>query len=116
MYLSSVQEAEQDIGDVDEALERVAKLTTRVATHFCENEKTFHLDEFLESLREFCEKVKQTEQVSSLHCRPPCPEITKHFSVRFHAELKVLFTNHHIQFELEHSKRFVISGPGADIM
>lgn len=38
------------------------KLSLKLAGHYCENEKSFKLDEFLESFREFCEKVKNCEQ------------------------------------------------------
>ncbi|XP_067663787.1 inverted formin-2-like isoform X1 [Haliotis asinina] len=57
-----LEEAESDLGDVEEGLDRLTKLSVRLANHFCENEKTFQLDEFLESFREFCDMVKQTEQ------------------------------------------------------
>ena len=57
-----MQEAESDVADVDEAIERVQKLSVRLAQHYCENERTFKLDEFLDTFREFCEKVKHTEQ------------------------------------------------------
>lgn len=59
---SIFQEAEADISDVDEATDRVQKLSVKLACHYCENEKNFKLNEFLESFREFCEKVKTCEQ------------------------------------------------------
>lgn len=57
-----VSEAEEDIKDVSEAVERVQKLSSKLAVHYCENEKSFKIDEFLEAFRDFCEKVKSCEQ------------------------------------------------------
>jgi hypothetical protein len=61
LYL--LQEAEGDLGDVDEGFERIASLSKRLAGHFCENENTFSLDDFINVFKEFCEKVKACEQV-----------------------------------------------------
>ena len=63
-----VQEAEADTGDVEEALGRLDTLTRRLALHFCESEQAFHLSEFLDSFREFSERVKTCQQVG----RPGC--------------------------------------------
>ncbi|XP_045204866.2 inverted formin-2-like [Mercenaria mercenaria] len=54
--------AENDIGDTEEAIERVNKLSGKLAIHYCENEKSFKIDAFLESFKDFCEKVKTCEQ------------------------------------------------------
>ncbi|PVD34472.1 hypothetical protein C0Q70_05747 [Pomacea canaliculata] len=51
-----------DIGDVEEGFERLTTQCKRLATHFCESETSFNIDEFLDSFREFCEKVKACEQ------------------------------------------------------
>ena len=51
-----------DLADVEEAVDRVQKLSAKLAVHYCENEKSFKLDEFLDAFREFCEKVKHCEQ------------------------------------------------------
>lgn len=40
------------------------KLSNKLAEHYCENEKTFNVDEFLETFREFCENIKSCQQVS----------------------------------------------------
>nr|KAG5685511.1 hypothetical protein BaRGS_024248 [Batillaria attramentaria] len=61
-YKDFLEEAEGDLGDVDEGFERLTALSKRLATHYCENEHTFHLDEFIDTFREFCEKVKACEQ------------------------------------------------------
>ncbi|XP_069129729.1 inverted formin-2-like isoform X2 [Argopecten irradians] len=57
-----LEDAEADIEDVDEGIERVRKLSTRLAQHYCENERTFKLDEFLDTFRDFCEKIKACQQ------------------------------------------------------
>ena len=41
---------------------RVQKLSIRLANHYCENENSFKVDEFLEGFKEFCEKCKSCQQ------------------------------------------------------
>ena len=38
------------------------KLSNKLAVHYCENEKSFKIDAFLECFKDFCEKVKTCEQ------------------------------------------------------
>ncbi|XP_021352107.1 inverted formin-2-like isoform X2 [Mizuhopecten yessoensis] len=57
-----LEDAEADLEDVDEGIERIRKLSTRLAKHYCENERTFKLDEFLDTFRDFCEKIKACQQ------------------------------------------------------
>ena len=59
-----IQEAVSDLDDVEEGIDRVKKLSTKLAEHYCENERTFNVDEFLETFREFCENIKSCQQVS----------------------------------------------------
>lgn len=61
-YKDFLEEADGDLGDVDEGFERMTALSKRLATHYCENENTFSLDEFIDTFRELCEKVKACEQ------------------------------------------------------
>ncbi|KAL4230063.1 FH2 domain-containing protein 1 [Mactra antiquata] len=61
-FSSFVSEAENDIDDITEAIDRVKKLSNKLATHYCENEKSFKMDEFLEAFKDFCEKVRTCEQ------------------------------------------------------
>ena len=58
-----LQEADVDLGDVEEGFDRLTTLSKRLANHYCENEHTFNLDEFINTFKEFCEKVKACEQV-----------------------------------------------------
>ncbi|KAL3879958.1 hypothetical protein ACJMK2_032234 [Sinanodonta woodiana] len=60
--LDFMEEVEGDVGDLEEGIDRVKKLASRLAVHFCENENSFKLDEFLDTFREFCEKVKSCQQ------------------------------------------------------
>ncbi|KAK7096870.1 hypothetical protein V1264_003915 [Littorina saxatilis] len=57
-----LEEAESDLGDVEEGFERLTTNSKRLAGHFCENENTFNIDEFLETFKEFCENVRACEQ------------------------------------------------------
>ncbi|XP_060078710.1 inverted formin-2-like [Ylistrum balloti] len=57
-----LEDAEADIEDVEEGIERIRKLSKRLAQHYCENERTFKLDEFLDTFRDFCEKIKACQQ------------------------------------------------------
>lgn len=54
-----------DLDDVDEGITRVKTLSTKLAAHYCENEKSFNLDEFLEAFKEFCENIKSCQQVGN---------------------------------------------------
>lgn len=38
------------------------KLSSKLAVHYCENEKSFKIDEFLDAFKDFCEKIKACEQ------------------------------------------------------
>lgn len=66
-----LQEADADLEETQDVIERIRKQSSRLAQHFCENEKTFNLDEFLATFRHFCEKIKACQQVSLLK-NDPC--------------------------------------------
>ncbi|CAL1536506.1 unnamed protein product [Lymnaea stagnalis] len=57
-----LEEADGDLSDIDETLDRLSKQTTKLAQHYCENENSFNLEEFLGAFREFCERVKACQQ------------------------------------------------------
>ncbi|BFZ15249.1 hypothetical protein BsWGS_18289 [Bradybaena similaris] len=57
-----LEEADGDLSDIDDALERLNKQTTKLAEHYCENQNTFNLEEFLGAFREFCDRVKACQQ------------------------------------------------------
>lgn len=54
-----------DLEDVEEGISHVKALSTKMAEHFCENERSFSLDEFLETFKEFTENIKTCQQVRS---------------------------------------------------
>ncbi|KAK6172320.1 hypothetical protein SNE40_016004 [Patella caerulea] len=56
-----LEEAENDISDVDEGFDRLDNLSEKLRDHFCEN-NPFNLNDFLLSFLEFTEKVKLCEQ------------------------------------------------------
>ena len=43
----------------------MAELSTKVTTHFCEDEKTFRLEDCIGMLLSFCEKIKSCQQASA---------------------------------------------------
>ncbi|KAK0045993.1 inverted formin-2-like isoform X1, partial [Biomphalaria pfeifferi] len=57
-----LEEAEGDLSDIDESLELLVKQSHKLAHHFCENENSFNLEEFLSAFREFCDRVKVCQQ------------------------------------------------------
>lgn len=61
-FTDFLEEADADLEETQDVIERIRKQATRLAQHFCENEKTFNLDEFLSTFRQFCEKVKACQQ------------------------------------------------------
>ncbi|XP_053400636.1 inverted formin-2-like [Mercenaria mercenaria] len=56
-----IKEAENDITNTEKAIEQVKELCNELAVYYCENEKSFKVDEFIESFKDFCEKVKTSE-------------------------------------------------------
>ncbi|XP_059158848.1 inverted formin-2-like [Physella acuta] len=53
-----LEEADGDLSDIEETLDRLTKQSVKLAQHYCENENSFNLEEFLGAFREFCERVK----------------------------------------------------------
>ncbi|XP_022325197.2 inverted formin-2-like [Crassostrea virginica] len=61
-FTEMLEEADADLEETQDVIERIRKQSSRLAQHFCENEKTFNLDEFLATFRQFCEKIKACQQ------------------------------------------------------
>lgn len=57
-----LEDAEADLEEVQVTMDRLDARFKRLAQHYCENERTFKHTEFLESFRDFCEKVKTCQQ------------------------------------------------------
>ena len=51
-FSSSHQEADGDLSDVDESSEHLNRQRSRLAQHYCENEASFNLEEFLTAFRD----------------------------------------------------------------
>ena len=66
MLLLLFQKAKSDIQLLHEGLKRVADLSTKVTTHFCEDEKNFRLEDCIGTLLSFCEKIKSCQQASAI--------------------------------------------------
>ncbi|ESP03685.1 hypothetical protein LOTGIDRAFT_171217 [Lottia gigantea] len=60
-FAEFIEEAQNDLADVEECLERIDKLSAKLRDHFCEN-NPFNVNDFLNSFLEFTEKVKLCEQ------------------------------------------------------
>ncbi|XP_060576216.1 inverted formin-2-like isoform X2 [Ruditapes philippinarum] len=56
-----ISEAENDLTSIEGSIDQIKVLCTKLAVHYCENEKTFKVDEFIEAFKDFCEKVKSCE-------------------------------------------------------
>uniref|UniRef100_A0A8W8KM33 FH2 domain-containing protein n=1 Tax=Magallana gigas TaxID=29159 RepID=A0A8W8KM33_MAGGI len=61
-FTEFLEEDDADLEETQDVIERIRKQATRLAQHFCENEKKFNLDEFLSTFRQFCGKVKACQQ------------------------------------------------------
>ena len=62
-----LQNAEKDIAKLKESLDEIDTLSKKMADHFCEEESKFKLEECLDVFKQFCDKVKQCQQVSTVH-------------------------------------------------
>lgn len=61
-FTEFMEDSEVDLEEVQTTMDRLDARLKRLAQHYCENERTFKVTEFLESFREFCEKVKTCQQ------------------------------------------------------
>nr|KAG5685518.1 hypothetical protein BaRGS_024255 [Batillaria attramentaria] len=59
-----IKSAQEELEETKAKMEKVADLTKKLCAHFCENEKTFKLEECLNIFKTFCEKVIQCKKVS----------------------------------------------------
>lgn len=57
------QDAKTKLEGVKDGMKEINDLSTKVAVHFCENESSFKLEEFLSIMKTFCEKVHQCQKV-----------------------------------------------------
>ena len=55
--------AKGEITEVKDSMSKITDLSKKVATHFCESEQSFKLEEFLSIMKTFCEKVQVCQKV-----------------------------------------------------
>ena len=65
-----LQEAQQQVSTLEDDISKLKELSGKLAEHFCEDPKTFQLEEFLSTFKDFCEKVKQCSKVGRLVVLP----------------------------------------------
>lgn len=82
---------------LDKGLQKIADLTKQLVNYFCENEKSFKIEECISNLNTFCDRVKQCQKVKLstmsnykyviymlewyMNCQDPYPLIEKKISV-----------------------------------
>ncbi|XP_062592916.1 inverted formin-2-like, partial [Saccostrea cucullata] len=57
-----IQDAEEEMASLDKKLQEITELTKQLVSYFCENEKSFKLEECINNLNTFCERVKQCQK------------------------------------------------------
>lgn len=48
---------------LDKGLQKISELTKQLINYFCENEKSFKIEECISNLNTFCDRVKQCQKV-----------------------------------------------------
>ncbi|GFR84521.1 inverted formin-2 [Elysia marginata] len=61
-FAAFIKDAESEINTVQGKLSEISNLAKRLAHHFCEQEKSFKLEECLNTFNTFCQKVKQCQK------------------------------------------------------
>ena len=59
-----LQEVKTHIAELKEGLANIQQLSSKLATHFCEEESKFKLEECLQTFKAFCEKIEQCQKVT----------------------------------------------------
>ncbi|XP_071126206.1 inverted formin-2-like isoform X2 [Mytilus edulis] len=57
-----VQDAEEEIKQMEKGMKKISDLSKKLASHYCENEKSFKVEELVETLKTFCSKVQQCQK------------------------------------------------------
>ena len=66
LYVWCVQSAAADVAKLHQGLESIQSLSSRLSHHFCEDARTFKLEECLGVFSAFCDKVKECQKVIDL--------------------------------------------------
>lgn len=48
---------------MEKGMKKISDLSKKLASHYCENEKSFKVEELVETLKTFCSKVQQCQKV-----------------------------------------------------
>lgn len=59
----SSKDAEKEMESLDKGLQKISELTKQLINYFCENEKSFKIEECISNLNTFCDRVKQCQKV-----------------------------------------------------
>ena len=57
-----VQDAEDEIKAMEKGMKTIADLSRKLASHYCENETSFKVEELIETLKTFCCKIQQCQK------------------------------------------------------
>lgn len=57
------QDAEDEIKAMEKGMKTIADLSRKLASHYCENETSFKVEELIETLKTFCCKIQQCQKV-----------------------------------------------------
>jgi len=57
------QDAKGEVKELENLIEEIHHLSNTLATYFCEDKGSFKLEECLDTIRNFCDKIKQCQQV-----------------------------------------------------
>ena len=63
VLLFFIKDAEKEMESLDEGLQKISELTKQLVNYFCENEKSFKIEECISNLNTFCDRVKQCQKV-----------------------------------------------------
>ena len=57
-----ITKSRKELAEIEEDLASIADLSKRLAAELCEDESTFKVEDLLETMRTFCERVKKCTQ------------------------------------------------------
>ena len=63
LLLFASKDANKEMADMEDGLSKIQELAKHLATHFCESEATFQVEECVGNMKTFCEKVQQCQKV-----------------------------------------------------
>ena len=63
MMMMMSQNAEKEVEKLKQQLSRINELSSQLVVRFCEDEKTFRLEDLLTTFHSFCELVQQCRKV-----------------------------------------------------